>query len=63
MAASLRIEIPSARAEAGAQARSRSAWSKRHAARRSTRRSRRQTAIRSVTLTMTSLQVLSELDS
>ena len=65
-AASVRTEIPSARAEASAQARSRSACSRRHAARDtrcSTRRSRRQTAIRSVIVTLTPLQVFSYLDS
>jgi hypothetical protein len=54
-AASVRIETPSARAEASAQLRSRSACSSRHAARdtrRSTRRSRRQAAIRSVIATL-----------
>jgi len=61
-AASVRIETPSARAEASAQARSRSACSRRHAARDtrcSTRRSRRQAAIRSVIVTLTPLQVFS----
>ena len=61
-AASVRIETPSARAEASAQARSRSACSSRHAARDtrcSTRRSRRQAAIRSVIVTLTPLQVFS----
>jgi hypothetical protein len=65
-AASVRIEIPSARAEAGAQLRSRSACSRRHAVREtrvSTGRSRRQAAIRSVIVTMTPLQMFSELDS
>ncbi len=55
-AASLRIETPSARAEASAQARSSSACSRRQAARdtrRSTCRSRRQATIRSVIVTMT----------
>jgi ABC-type nickel/cobalt efflux system permease component RcnA len=55
-AASLRTDTPSARAEASAQMRSRSACSRRHAARdtrRSTRRSRRQAAIRSVIVTLT----------
>lgn len=50
----VRIEIPSARPEASAQLRSRSACSKRHAARdtrSSTRRSRRHAAIRSVIVT------------
>ena len=61
-AGSVRIETPSARAEASAQARSRSACSRRHAA-RDTRRSRRQAAIRSVIVTLTPLQVFSELDS
>ena len=64
-AASVRIETPSARAEASAQARSRSACSRRHAARDtrcSTRRSRRQAAIRSVIVTMTPWQVFRELD-
>jgi hypothetical protein len=64
-AASVRIETPSARAEASAQARSRSPCSRRHAARDtrcSTRRSR-QAAIRSVIVTLTPLQVFSELDS
>jgi len=67
VAASVRSETPSARAEASAQARSRSACSKRHAAldtRRSTRRSRRQEAIRSViVITMTAWQVFRELYS
>ena len=48
--ASVRIEIPSARADANAQLRSRSACSSRHAAREtraSTRRSRRHVAVRS----------------
>ena len=55
-AASVRIETPSARAEASAQLRSRSACSRRHPARdtrSSTRRSRRQAAIRSVIVTLT----------
>ena len=60
-AAGVRIETPSARAGASARARSRSACSRRHAA-RDTRRSRRQAAIRSVIVTLTPLQVLSELD-
>ena len=61
-AASVRIETPSARAGASAQARSRSACSMRHAPRDtrcSTRRSRRQAAIRSVIVTLTPLQVFS----
>ena len=65
-AASVRTETPSARAGASAQARSRSACSRRHAARDtrcSTRRSRRQAAIRSVIVTLRPLQVFSELDS
>jgi hypothetical protein len=57
-AASVRIETPSARAEASAQLRSRSACSRRHAA----RDTRRQAAIRSVIVTMTPWQVFSELD-
>jgi hypothetical protein len=65
-AGSVRIETLSARAEASAQVRSRSACSRPHAARDtrcSTRRSRRQAAIRSVIVTLTPLQVFSELDS
>ena len=64
-AASVQIETPSVRAEASAQARSRSACSRRHAAwdtRASTCRSRRQAPIRSVIVTMTPLQEFSELD-
>jgi len=52
----VRIETPSARAEASAQLRSRSDCSRRHAARdtrSSTRRSRRQAAIGSVIVTLT----------
>jgi hypothetical protein len=59
-AASVRIETPSARAEASARARSRPACCRRHAARdtrRSTRRSRRQAASRSVIVTLTPVQV------
>ena len=53
------IEIPSARAEASAHVRSRSAWSSRHAAREtraSTRRSRRAASIRSLIVTRPACQ-------
>ena len=61
-AAGVRIETPSARAGASARARSRSACSSRHAARDARCSTRRRAAIRSVIVTLTPLQVLSELD-